>query len=81
MRKNTLDALKESVGDSNRLRKILRENFLTKERKEIRLNLVYLTYDFSVCRVLLQYYVIDNEYPDVEMSFEDLEAFIKKLGS
>ncbi|CAE1150453.1 hypothetical protein [Serratia sp. Tan611] len=75
MKKNTLDALTESISNSG---KIIINNILMEERKEIRLNLVYITYDFSSRCVLIEYYAEDNEYPDVEMKFDDLIDFVKK---
>ena len=78
MKKNTLDALNESVSNRDRIRKIILDNILSKEKKAIRLNLVYITYNFSSRSVLIEYYVEDDEYPNVEMSFDELANFMKK---
>ncbi|QPT13295.1 hypothetical protein I6G37_23105 [Serratia rubidaea] len=78
MKKHTLDALAESISNSEKIRKIIINNILREESKEIRLNLVYITYDFSSRCVLIEYYAEDNEYPDVEMKFDDLIDFVKK---
>lgn len=43
-----------------------------KEKEVIRLNLVYLTYNFLSNSILIEYYVDDEEYPDVEVSFTEV---------
>ncbi|HEJ9546413.1 TPA: hypothetical protein SMP81_003666 [Proteus mirabilis] len=78
MKKNTLSALNESISNSKKIKKIILDNFLNKERKELRLNLVYITYNFISKRVLIEYYVKDDEYPSIEMSFDELANFIKE---
>lgn len=78
MKKNTLGALNESISNSKKIKKIILDNFLKKERKELRLNLVYITYNFISKRVLIEYYVKDDEYPSIEMSFDELANFIKE---
>jgi len=73
---NTLDGLRESVGDSDRVKNLLLTNLTTQEKTELQLNLVWLTYDFDLHQVLVEYYVIDNNYPNIRMSFEDFRRFI-----
>ena len=76
MKANTLNGLRASISRSSRVKNILLESLENKARAEIRLNLVYLTYDFASRKVLLQYYVKDDKYPDVEISFDDFVDFI-----
>lgn len=77
MKKNTLSALNESISDSSRVRRLILDNIINKKEKGIRLNLVYITYDFSSNKVLIEYYAKDDEYPNVEMSFDELNKFLK----
>lgn len=80
MKENLIASLNESISNSERIKNIILNNIKTHERKIIRLNLVYLTFDFSSKTILLEYYVKDNEYPDIEMSFADLTALLKKTS-
>lgn len=81
MKKHTLDALNESVSSNDKIRKVILDNILSEKKKEIRLNLVYITYNFSSRSVLIEYYVEDNEYPNVEMNFDELANFIKLFSA
>lgn len=81
MKKHTLDALSESVSSNDKIRKVILDNILSEKKKEIRLNLVYITYNFSSRSVLIEYYVEDNEYPNVEMNFDELANFIKLFSA
>lgn len=78
MKENSIASLNESISNSEKIKNAILENIKTNEREVIRLNLVYLTFDFSSKTVLLEYYVEDDDYPDVEMSFSDLTALLKK---
>lgn len=78
MKENSIASLNESISNSEKIKNAILENIKTNEREVIRLNLVYLTFDFSSKTVLLEYYVKDDDYPDVEMSFCDLTALLKK---
>ncbi|MDN2697127.1 hypothetical protein O0882_12450 [Janthinobacterium sp. SUN073] len=75
MRKNTLLALQESISGGGRIKKAVAHNCQSRERNEIRLNLVYLSYYFHIQEILIQYYVKDAEYPDIQMSFTDFIDF------
>ncbi|MCU1799162.1 hypothetical protein CUU45_18055 [Pectobacterium polaris] len=77
MKENTLLSLNESVSNSNRIKNLILGNIQTEEKKVIRLNLVYLTYNFQSKTVLLEYYVEDDEYPNVEISFTELTELFK----
>lgn len=72
MKDNILNALKESLSGSDKLRTLLLDNVHTARSREIRLNLVYLTYDFSSQSILVEYYVEDSDYPAVSISFDEL---------
>ncbi|ABE34673.1 hypothetical protein DR64_6598 [Paraburkholderia xenovorans LB400] len=76
MEHHALAALKESIAGSNRIAKIIFDNFEAREMQEIRLNLICLTYDFALGKVLLQYYAKDGDYPDVEVSFSEMNALV-----
>jgi len=78
MKENSIASLNDSISNSEKIKNAILENIKTNEREVIRLNLVYLTFDFSSKTVLLEYYVKDDDYPDVEMSFSDLTALLKK---
>ncbi|MFP1767484.1 hypothetical protein ACLECW_14765 [Lonsdalea quercina] len=77
MKENTLLSLKESVSNSDRIKNLILGNIQTEEKKVIRLNLVYLTYNFQSKTVLLEYYVEDDDYPNVEISFTELTELFK----
>ncbi|ACX86208.1 hypothetical protein F6Q07_22915 [Pectobacterium parmentieri] len=77
MKENTLKSLNESISNSDRIKNIILSNIQTEDKKVIRLNLVYLTYDFLSKTVLLEYYVEDDEYPNVEISFGELTNLLK----
>ena len=77
VKEKILMPLKESISDSARLRSLILENNQTKVKRVIRLNLVYLTYDFLSKTVMLEYYAEDEEYPSIEMSFRELADFLK----
>ncbi|AOR65412.1 hypothetical protein KU73_21890 [Pectobacterium wasabiae] len=77
MKKNTLISLNESISHSDKIKNLILDNIQTEGKKIIRLNLVYLTYDFSSKTVLLEYYVEDDEYPNIEMSFSELTDLLK----
>ena len=78
MKENLIASLSESVSNSAKIKKLILDNIKTNEKKVIRLNLVYLTFDFSSKTILLEYYVEDDECPNIEMSFADLTALLKK---
>ena len=77
MKENLIAALKESISNSQRIKSLILHNIKATDRKVIRLNLVYLTFDFSSKTILLEYFVKDDEYPNVEMSFSDLAVLLK----
>ena len=72
MKKNTLDAFNESVCNSKKIKSLILNNMSSKEKEVIRLNLVYLTYNFLSNSILIEYYVDDEEYPNVEVSFTEV---------
>lgn len=76
MKNNTLDAFTESISDSERIRKLLIDNCANCAKEEIRLNLVYVVYNFTNQTILIEYYVKDDLYPSVEMSFAGLSDFL-----
>ncbi len=77
MKENLIAALKESISNSQRIKSLILHNIKATDRKVIRLNLVYLTFDFSSKTILLEYFVKDDEYPNFEMSFSDLAVLLK----
>lgn len=77
MKENLMASLNESISNSERIKNLILRNIKTHERNVIRLNLVYLAFDFLSKTILLEYYVKDNEYPDIVMSFADLTALLK----
>ncbi|CAK7019397.1 hypothetical protein [Saezia sanguinis] len=77
MKENTLDALIDSISNSNKIKNFIIGNCFSEEKKEIRLNLVYLTYNFTDFEILIRYYVADESYPDFEISFDDFITILK----
>ncbi|MGE8044418.1 hypothetical protein ACQKO6_09470 [Pseudomonas monteilii] len=77
MEENLIAALKESISNSQKIKSLILHNIEAADKKVIRLNLVYLTFDFSSKTILLEYFVEDDEYPNIEMSFSDLAALLK----
>ena len=69
--------LRESVSNSKKVKDLIIRNIEAGEKNMIRLNLVYLNFDFSSKTVLLEYYVEDDDYPSLEVSFADLVKFLK----
>ncbi|WP_218829723.1 hypothetical protein [Burkholderia aenigmatica] len=80
MKNNTLDSLVESIQGSVQIKRLLIDRMSREEDGEIRLNLVYIEYDFLLRRIAIEYYVRDGEYPNVEMSFDEFEDFLANLG-
>ncbi|HIH2744426.1 hypothetical protein L3V59_25700 [Burkholderia aenigmatica] len=80
MKNNTLDSLVESIQGSVQIKRLLIDRMSREEAGEIRLNLVYIEYDFLLRRIAIEYYVRDGEYPNVEMSFGEFEVFLANLG-
>ncbi|RUS65621.1 hypothetical protein CUZ56_02707 [Saezia sanguinis] len=77
MKENTLDALIDSISNSNKIKNFIIGNCSSEEKKEIRLNLVYLIFNFNGREILIQYYAADESYPDVEISFDDFINIVK----
>jgi len=73
---NILIAFKESISDSLKVKKALRDNLFTHKQKTIRMNLVYVEYNFDQKQIKIDYYVKDENYPSMEISFNDFEKLI-----
>jgi len=58
-------------------RKIL-NNVKSCEKLEMVMNLISLDFDFESKSVLLSYYVKDNDYPDVILTFDELRGMLKQ---
>ena len=76
IRENTLNAFEESIAGSSRVRKILLDNLTLREKNIIRMNLVYVEYHFDNNSVKIDYYIEDETYPSIELSFEEFENFL-----
>jgi hypothetical protein len=72
----TIEALKQDIASSQRIKEKLLSNITTKNQTEIVLNLVELDFDFKDKTVELIYYVIDKNYPNTKLDFAEFENII-----
>ena len=72
----TLEALISSGGNRGEIRDKLIRNLSTKESVNKVLNLVQITYDFDDSLVTISYYVEDELYPDVVLSFGEFRTLL-----
>jgi hypothetical protein len=79
--KNILSAFNESISDSSRVRKILLDNLVSQDKKRIRMNLVYVEYNFDKQTVKIDYFVEDKNYPSIELFFYEFENFLTARAS
>ena len=73
---NTLKAFNESIAGSERIKKILLDNLVLNKKEVIQMNLVYVEYNFDKEIVKIDYYVEDENYPSIMLSFKEFENFL-----
>lgn len=61
---------------NKKLAKMFIENFYTQENKEFIFNTVQLEFFFDTKEVVMYYYAIDENYPNIVVSFEALENYL-----
>lgn len=72
----TIQAFQNDISNSDKIKQKLLENIKTKGNKEFVLNTVELSFDFSNENVEIYYYRIDEQYPVVNIGFEELKKII-----
>ncbi|MDO5095665.1 MAG: hypothetical protein Q4D65_03820 [Peptostreptococcaceae bacterium] len=72
----TIQAFRNDISNSDKIKQKLLENIKTKGNKEFVLNTVELSFDFSNENVEIGYYRIDEQYPVVNIGFEELKKII-----
>lgn len=71
----TIRAFQNDISSSKIKNKLL-QNMQTKVNEEFVLNTVQLTFDFSKEWVEISYFIVDEQYPDVHISFEELKNIL-----
>lgn len=61
---------------NKKLAKLFIENFYTQQSNEFVFNTVQLKFFFERKEVIIYYYIIDKNYPDVSISFEKFEKYL-----
>jgi hypothetical protein len=74
----TIEALKQDIANSQRIKDKLLSNITTESQTEIILNLVELDFDFKNKTVELIYYVVDKNYPNTKLDFAEFKNIICK---
>ena len=73
----TVTALLESIGESTRIREKIEVNMNTGKDTTMVLNLVELHFKFESSIIQILYYAVDDNYPDVELTFSDLREVLQ----
>lgn len=75
----TIEAFKDDIHDSLKLREKILLNIESKTEKEIILNQVELYFNFEKENIELVYYVLDRNYPNVIIDFKELKDIINSV--
>lgn len=73
----TIEALKDDISNSIKLKEKILLNLIEKTKKEMILNQVELNFNFEDENIELIYYVIDSDYPNVKIDFNQLRSIVK----
>lgn len=79
MKENTMHALAESIRGSQRMKSLILSGMWARERRVIRFNLVYLTFEHLSQTAILEYFVDDEEYPQVAITYSELADVLNGL--
>ena len=75
----TIEAFKDDIRNSSRLREKTLLNIESKTNKEMILNQVELYFNFEKNNIELTYFVLDSNYPNVTVDFNELKDIINMV--
>lgn len=75
----TIEAFKDDIRNSSRLKEKILLNIELKTNKEMILNQVELCFNFKKENVELAYFVLDSNYPNVTVDFNELKDIINMV--
>ena len=75
----TIEAFKDDIHSSLKLREKILLNIEAKTKKEMILNQVELYFNFEKKNIELVYYVLDSNYPNVIVDFNELKDIINRV--
>ncbi len=75
----TIEAFKDDIHSSLKLREKILLNIESKTEKEIILNQVELYFNFEKENIELVYFVLDSDYPNVIIDFNELKDIINSV--
>ena len=75
----TIEAFKDDIHSSLKLREKILLNIESKTKKEMILNQVELYFNFEKKNIELVYYVLDSNYPNVIVDFNELKDIIIRV--
>ena len=75
----TIEAFKDDIHSSLKLREKILLNIEAKTKKEMVLNQVELYFNFEKDNIELVYFVLDSNYPNVIIDFKELKNIINSV--
>lgn len=75
----TIEAFKDDIHSSLKLREKILLNIELKTKKEMILNQVELYFNFEKENIELVYFVLDSNYPNVIIDFKELKNIINSV--
>lgn len=75
----TIEAFKDDIHSSLKLREKILLNIESKTKKEMILNQIELYFNFEKKNIELVYYVLDSNYPNVIIDFNELKDIINRV--
>lgn len=75
----TIEAFKDDIHSSLKLREKILLNIESKTEKEMILNQVELYFNFEKENIELVYFVLDSDYPNVIIDFNELKDIINSV--
>ncbi|MEI0530771.1 hypothetical protein R4I97_04335 [Brachyspira pilosicoli] len=75
----TIEAFKDDIHSSLKLREKILLNIKSKTEKEMILNQVELYFNFEKENIELVYFVLDSDYPNVIINFRELKDIINNM--
>ena len=75
----TIEAFKDDIHSSLKLREKILLNIEAKTKKEMILNQVELYFNFEKENIELAYFVLDSNYPNVIINFKELKNIINSV--
>ena len=75
----TIEAFKDDINSSLKLREKILLNIKSKTEKEMILNQVELYFNFEKENIELVYFVLDSDYPNVIIDFNELKDIINSI--